>query len=167
MLLVSARSLKLGDPERTVATGSVCLGHVLLECGGISTVVPVDGDGVDGARGTGGDEVRQPGQAHRVASVGDCWGNELSLGCVGLHVREVSGGSLSVSEVSLAGVIWLVEGEKVGRASRESSLNGFSPVAGIAGEETPEHWSVLEVGWDGRGGGSPVVGPGNFRGASE
>ena len=67
----------------------------------------------------------------------------------------------------MAGVVWLVEGEEVGRASRESSLNSLSPVAGVAGEETPKHGSVLEVGWDGRGGGSPVIGPGYFGGASE
>lgn len=57
LLLISARSLELGDPERTVSTSGVGLGHVLLKSSGIAAVVPMDGDFVDRAGRAGADEV--------------------------------------------------------------------------------------------------------------
>jgi len=81
-------ALEFGDPERTVASSSVCLVDVVHERIGVTAVVPMDADEVDLAIGARVEEVAEPGEAHGGAAVGDSWGAELGLACEGLHVLQ-------------------------------------------------------------------------------
>ncbi|KAB8349418.1 hypothetical protein FH972_023445 [Carpinus fangiana] len=111
-LVVGAARAKLGQPdglaELLVGAGDVAL--EVCEVGG--RVVPVDGDGVDGAAAAGVDEVAQPGQAHRRGAVGDCGRDERGLPGVGLHVLLPHRHGVGHGHVALVGEVGLVEAEQ-------------------------------------------------------
>ena len=68
----------------------------------------MDVDGVEMAPVAGFDEVFEPAETRRAATVGDCWGAERGLAGEGLHVFLVGGGGVVGGEVGLAFVVGFI-----------------------------------------------------------
>lgn len=105
--------MEFSNPKLSVSTSGIGFCNVFLECSGISTVIPMNGNVINGTVGARCDEVFEPSQTHWRSTVGDSGRNKLGLSRERFHVGHPSSSSVCVSNVRLGSKIGLVESEEM------------------------------------------------------
>lgn len=161
-VLITRGDTELSDPDGVASLG-VGLDEVVQE--GLSTIlttgtVPVEVDKVNGAAAaTVRQEGREPVQTEAsIGAGGDGGSTNLDLALVLGEVLGVLGGSGSSIQVSLAGIVALVEAEKSLDAVGDGAGSSVVP-GGVVVGRTPEHGNVVDIGGQATVGEAPVVAP--------